>query len=170
MQLGEHAVLVAELLNEVSQARVTLLNADQKSEYDEELRKQQTPEPVPEPTPVPIPVVETPTPTPVVVRGTVTQDFPVSVVQSVKSPRRRKPKEIWKQSVVIGVSVVVFYFFDDTGFFYGATCLFSGLTITNAMNSRVIKELKREIESLKSRDSTGADEPTPPADEPATDD
>jgi formylglycine-generating enzyme required for sulfatase activity len=36
----------------------------------------------------------------------VTQEFPVSVVQSAKKPRRRKPKEIWKRPVVIGVSVV----------------------------------------------------------------
>jgi hypothetical protein len=43
LQAGEHEVLVAQLLNEVSQARVTLLNADQKAEYDEELRKQQAP-------------------------------------------------------------------------------------------------------------------------------
>jgi hypothetical protein len=106
MQSGEHAVLVAELLNEVSRARVTLLNADQKAEYDEELRRQQTPEPVPEPTPPPIPVVHTPAPTPVVVRGTVTQEFPVSVVQPAKRARRRKPKEIWKRPAVIGVSVV----------------------------------------------------------------
>jgi sulfatase modifying factor 1 len=108
MQAGEHAVLVAELLNEVSQARVTLLNEEQKAAYDEELRKQQTPEPVPEPTPPPIPVVQTPTPapTPVVVRGTVTQEFPVSVVQSAKRPRRRKQKQIWKRPAVIGVSVV----------------------------------------------------------------
>jgi formylglycine-generating enzyme len=108
LQAGEHEVLVAQLLNEVSQARVTLLNADQKAEYDEELRKQQTPEPVPEPTPPPIPVVQTPTPvpTPVVVRGTVTQDFPVSVVQSAKKPRRRRQQEIWKRPAVIGVSVV----------------------------------------------------------------
>jgi sulfatase modifying factor 1 len=110
LQAGEHAVLVAELLNEVSRARVTLLNADQKAGYDEELRKQQTPEPVPEPTPLPIPVVQTPAPTPtsVVVRGTVTQEFPVSVVLSVKRPRRRKvPKEIWKRPAVIGVSLGV---------------------------------------------------------------
>jgi sulfatase modifying factor 1 len=106
LQAGEHELLVAQLLNEVSQARVTLLNADQKAEYDEELRKQQTPEPVPEPTPPPIPVVQTPAPTPVVVRGTVTQEFPVSVVQPAISPRKRKPKEIWKRPVVIGVSVV----------------------------------------------------------------
>jgi hypothetical protein len=106
MQAGEHAVLVAELLNEVSQARVTLLNADQKAVYDEELWEQQTPEPEPEPTPVPIPVVQTPALTPVVVRGTVTQDFPVSVVQTAKKPRRRKPKQIWKRPAVIGVSVV----------------------------------------------------------------
>jgi formylglycine-generating enzyme required for sulfatase activity len=106
LQAGEHAVLVAELLNEVSQARVTLLNADQKAEYDEGLRKQQTPEPVPEPAPVPIPVVQTAAPTPVVVRGTVTQEFPVSVVQSAKRPRRRRQKEVWKQPAVIGISVV----------------------------------------------------------------
>jgi WD40 repeat protein len=59
LQAGEHEVLVAQLLNEVSQARVTLLNADQKTEYDEELRQQKAPEPVPEPAPVPIPVVQT---------------------------------------------------------------------------------------------------------------
>jgi sulfatase modifying factor 1 len=108
LQSGEHEVLVAQLLNEVSQARVTLLNADQKAEYDEELRKQQTPEPEPETTPPPIPVVQTPTPapTPVVVRGTVTQEFPVSVVQPTKKPRREVPKEIWKRPAVIGVSVV----------------------------------------------------------------
>jgi hypothetical protein len=51
LQAGEHAVLVAELLNEVSQARVTLLNVSQKAEYDEELRKQQTPELESEPAP-----------------------------------------------------------------------------------------------------------------------
>ena len=106
LQAGEHAVLVAELLNEVSQARVTLLNVDQKVAYDEQLRNPQTPEPEAEPTPPPIPVVQTTAPTPVVVRGTVTQEFPVSVVQSAKRPRRRKPKETWKQPVVIGVSVV----------------------------------------------------------------
>jgi WD40 repeat protein/formylglycine-generating enzyme required for sulfatase activity len=106
LQAGEHAVLVAQLLNEVSQARVTLLNADQKAAYDEELLKQLTPEPEAEPTPVPIPVVQTPPLTPVVVRGTVTQEFPVSVVQSAKRPRRRKQKQIWKRPVVIGVSVV----------------------------------------------------------------
>jgi formylglycine-generating enzyme required for sulfatase activity len=107
LQAGEHAVLVAELLNEVSQARVTLLNADQKAEYDEELRQQQTPEPEAEPTPPPIPVVQTPSPTPVVVRGTVTQEFPVSIVQPAKIPRRKRQKEIWKQPAVIGISVVV---------------------------------------------------------------
>jgi sulfatase modifying factor 1 len=109
-QAGEHEVLVAQLLNEVSLARVTLLNVDDKAEYDEGLREQQTPEPVPEPTPLPIPVVQTPAPTPtsVVVRGTVTQEFPVSVVLSVKRPRRRKvPKEIWKRPAVIGVSLGV---------------------------------------------------------------
>jgi formylglycine-generating enzyme len=108
LQAGEHAVLVAELLNEVSQARVTLLNAEQKAEYDEGLREQQTPEPEPEPTPPPIPVVQTPTPapTPVLVRGTVTQEFPVSVVQPAKRPRRRQPKKIWKRPAFIGVFLV----------------------------------------------------------------
>jgi TPR repeat protein len=106
LQAGEHEVLVAQLLNEVSQARVTLLNADQKAEYDEELREQQTPEPQPEPTPRAIPVVLTPAPKPVVVREPVTQKFPVSVVQSAKRPGRTRQKKIWKQPAVIGISVV----------------------------------------------------------------
>jgi hypothetical protein len=108
MQAGEHEVLVAELLNEVSQARVTLLNADQKAGYDEELRRQQTPEPVPEPTPPPIPVVQTPTPapSPVVVRGTVAQEFPAAIVPTVKKPHRRGQNNIWKQPAVIGISLV----------------------------------------------------------------
>jgi hypothetical protein len=37
------------------------------------------------------------------------------------------------------------------------------------MSRRVIKELKRENESLKSDASTGSVDTTPPADEPATD-
>jgi formylglycine-generating enzyme required for sulfatase activity len=106
LQAGEHAVLVAELLNEVSRARVTLLNADQKAGYDAELREQQIPEPEAEPTPVPIQVVQTPPPTPVVVRGTVTKEFPVSIVQPAKRPRRTRQKQTWKRRVVIGVSVV----------------------------------------------------------------
>jgi hypothetical protein len=83
LQAGEHAVLVAELLNEVSRARVTLLNADQKAGYDEELRKQQRPEP-----------------------EAVTQESPVSIVPTVKNPHSKVQKEIWKQPAVIGVSVV----------------------------------------------------------------
>jgi formylglycine-generating enzyme required for sulfatase activity len=82
LQAGEHAVLVAELLNEVSQARVTLLNADQKAEYDEQLRKQQAPEPVPEPTPVPITVVQTPAPTPVLRSESEPTPVPIPVVQT----------------------------------------------------------------------------------------
>ena len=83
LQAGEHTVLVADLLNEVSQARVTLLNADQKAEYDEQLRKQQTPEP-----------------------EAVSQEFPVSIVPTANKPRRKVQQEVWKQPVVIGVSLV----------------------------------------------------------------
>jgi formylglycine-generating enzyme required for sulfatase activity len=108
LQAGEHEVLVAQLLNEVSQARVTLLNVDEKVAYDEGLRKQQTPEPVPEPAAAPIPMKQTPdpSPTPVVVRGTVTQEFPVSIVQPARRPRRRAQNKILKRPVLIGVSVV----------------------------------------------------------------
>jgi len=106
LQAGEHELLVAQLLNEVSQARVTLLNVDDKAEYDEGLREQQTPEPQPEPTPRAIPVVLTPAPKPVVVREPVIQEFPVSVVQPTKKPRREVPKEIWKRPAVIGISLV----------------------------------------------------------------
>jgi sulfatase modifying factor 1 len=119
LQAGEHAVLVAELLNEVSQARVTLLNADQKAAYDEELREQQAPEPDPEPTPPPIPVVQTPaplqnipSPTPVAERERVIQNRPQalaaewSTLQPTKKPRGKGQKEIWKRPAVIGVSLV----------------------------------------------------------------
>ena len=106
LQAGEHELLVAQLLNEVSQARVTLLNADQKAEYDEGLRELQAPEPEAEPAAAPTAVMQTPAPSPVVVREPVIQEFPVSVVQPAKRPRRRKPKEIWKRPAVIGVSVV----------------------------------------------------------------
>jgi formylglycine-generating enzyme required for sulfatase activity len=117
LQSGEHAVLVAELLNEVSQARVTLLNTDQKAEYDEELRKQQTPESVPDPTP--IPVVQTPTPlqnipppTPAGDWEPVAQNRPQALAaewatfQTAKRPRRKVQQGIWKRPAVIGVSVV----------------------------------------------------------------
>jgi WD40 repeat protein len=123
LQAGEHAVLVADLLNEVSQARVTLLNEDQKAEYDEGLRKQQTPEPTPEPVlaptpvitpepepkPAPILVVKTPEPSPILVADSepATQESAVSIVQPVKRPRRRWQKEIWQRPAVIGVSLGV---------------------------------------------------------------
>jgi hypothetical protein len=119
MQAGEHAVLVAELLNEVSQARVTLLNADQKTAYDEELRKQQTPAPVPDPTPPPIPVVQTPAPlhniplpTPVADREPIAQNRPQamtaewSTFQTVKEPQIKAQKRNWKRPAVVGISVV----------------------------------------------------------------
>ena len=38
LQAGEHAVLVAQLLNEVSQARVCLLDGKSKARYDTQLR------------------------------------------------------------------------------------------------------------------------------------
>ena len=38
LQAGEHAVLVAQLLNEVSQARVCLLDGKSKDRYDTQLR------------------------------------------------------------------------------------------------------------------------------------
>jgi hypothetical protein len=89
--------------------------------------------------------------------------------KSLKYERQSMWTTVTLLCVMTAIAVVGFYFFDDTGFSLAATCLFSGLTITNAMNSRVIKELKREIESLKSVDSTGSVDPPPPADEPATD-
>ena len=40
MQSGQHANLVAQLLNEVSEARVTFLDPEKKSIYDEQLRRE----------------------------------------------------------------------------------------------------------------------------------
>jgi hypothetical protein len=53
------------------------------------------------------PAAATPvSPIPVVVREPVIQEFPVSVVQPTKKPRREVPKEIWKRPAVIGISLV----------------------------------------------------------------
>jgi hypothetical protein len=49
MQSGEHTVLVAELLNEVSQARVCLLDGKSKSRYDTQLRSDLEPAPEQDP-------------------------------------------------------------------------------------------------------------------------
>ena len=43
MQAGEHESLVAQLLNEISSARVTLLDPEQKAAYDAQLRNERTP-------------------------------------------------------------------------------------------------------------------------------
>jgi hypothetical protein len=108
LQAGEHAALVAEMLNEVSQARVTLLNADQKAAYDEQLRKHQTSGL--EPAPAPTPILQTPPPLPGVPSSTlvddsqpVTQPIAGSVVQSTDKPHRSEPREVWKGPAVIGI-------------------------------------------------------------------
>jgi WD40 repeat protein len=49
LQAGEHEVLVAQLLNEVSQARVCLLDGKSKSRYDTQLRSQLEPAPEQDP-------------------------------------------------------------------------------------------------------------------------
>ena len=49
LQAGEHAVLVADLLNEVSQARVCLLDGKSKSRYDTQLRSDLEPAPEQDP-------------------------------------------------------------------------------------------------------------------------
>jgi WD40 repeat protein len=49
LQSGEHEVLVAELLNEVSQARVCLLDGKSKSRYDTQLRSDLEPAPEQDP-------------------------------------------------------------------------------------------------------------------------
>ena len=67
---------------------------------------------------------------------------------------------------VYGLWCIFFDFNEELGTAAAGFACAGGLY---ASGNRVIKELKREIESLKSGDSTGADEPTPPADEPATD-
>jgi hypothetical protein len=108
LQAGEHATLVAEMLNEVSQARVTLLNADQKAAYDEQLREQQTPEP--KPTPAPTPTLQTPPPLPGVPSSIpvddsepVTHSAAGSPIQSTDKPPKSESKEVWKGPPIVGL-------------------------------------------------------------------
>jgi len=76
---------------------------------------------------------------------------------------------LWTFYAMFGVYGLWCIFFDFNEELGTAAAGFACAGGLYASGNRVIKELKREIESLKSGDSTGADEPTPPADEPATD-
>jgi formylglycine-generating enzyme required for sulfatase activity len=119
LQAGKHEVLVAQLLNEVSQARVTLLSADEKVAYDQQLRKEQTPQPEAKPAVVPIPVMQTPSPfhnlpSPTLIgnRKPVTRKTPLSmaaiwpIVQPARKPRWKVLQGICKRPEVIGISLV----------------------------------------------------------------
>ena len=60
-------------------------------------------------------------------------------------------------------------YFDSSRFVTAAIFLAGGFTIANTTNRLLIKELKGEIETLKSGDSTVSVDPAPPEDESATD-
>ena len=91
MQAGEHPDLVAQLLNEVSQARVTLLDPHKKSAYDAQLRNERTPKEA-ESEPAAAPIVQ--------------PAAPASRPRNVP-PRKRRTvaKPIWKCLEVIGISI-----------------------------------------------------------------
>ena len=91
-------------LNEIAAARDNILAGKVQTAIDP-----------PSPTETPIkPVVEkadtaaatSVSPVPVLVREPATQEFPVSIVQPAKRPRRRQPKKIWGRPAVIGAAVV----------------------------------------------------------------
>jgi hypothetical protein len=102
--LGEQGIIAERLLNEIAAARDNILAGNVQTAV-ETLSPVETPiEPDVEKVD---PAAATPvSPIPVVVREPVIQEFPVSVVQPTKKPRREVPKEIWKRPAVIGVSVV----------------------------------------------------------------
>ena len=98
MQSGEHAILVAQLLNEVSQARVTLLDPELKSAYDTQLRKEQEPEKAVSSSAVPL-VVQATAPA-----GNLPIP-PSSGPRNVTPIRKRTvAKPIWKRPEAIGLS------------------------------------------------------------------
>ena len=98
MQAGQHANLVAQLLNEISQARVTLLDPHKKSAYDAQLRNERTPKQA-QPTPAPAPVVQPAAP------AVNLPTPPPSGTRNVTPHRKRTgSKRIWKRPEVIGLS------------------------------------------------------------------
>jgi hypothetical protein len=93
LQAGEHAVLVAQLLNEVSQARVCLLDGKSKSRYDTQLRSDL--EPAPEQDPLAV----------------AAEELAAISSRPATRPRSRGGKPFWQQPWFIpaagGVVVVV---------------------------------------------------------------
>ena len=78
----------------------------------------------------------------------------------------------WMSLVVMCVFIAgnaAGFYFDNYRLMRAGVFLAIGFAIAEGMSRRVIKELKRENESLKSDASTGSVDTTPPADEPATD-
>ena len=100
LQAGEHAKLVAQLLNEVSQARVTLLDPEQKSDYDAQLRHERTPKEA-EPAPAAAPIVQ-----PAAPAVNLPAPPPRRTFSNV-GPKHKRPvtKPIWKRPKVIGLSM-----------------------------------------------------------------
>tara|TARA_Y100001968_G_scaffold274236_1_gene267322 strand:- start:557 stop:1195 length:639 start_codon:yes stop_codon:yes gene_type:complete len=99
MQAGEDADLIAQLLNEVSQARVTLLDPEQKSAYDAQLRIERTPKEA-QPTPAASPIVQPAAP------AVNLPAPPPSGPRNVATPREQTGFQIvWKRPKVIGLSI-----------------------------------------------------------------
>jgi formylglycine-generating enzyme required for sulfatase activity len=102
--LGEQGKIAERLLNEIAAARDNILAGNVQTAVE-------TPSPVETPIEPDVEKVDPAAVTPVspilvADREPVTQEFPVSVVQPAKKPRRRRQQEIWKRPVVIGVSGV----------------------------------------------------------------
>ena len=65
--------------------------------------------------------------------------------------------------ICLAMALFLLSLYLDSRFFMGMVSgLAFGFAIAHAMSRRVIKELKREIETLKSGASTGSVEPTSP--------
>jgi len=98
MQSGQHANLVAQLLNEVSQARVTLLDPEKKSGYDSQLHNERTPRQA-QPEPAAALVVQA--------SGVNLPTPPPRRTSSNAGPNRKRTvtKPIWNRPKVIGLSM-----------------------------------------------------------------
>jgi len=100
MQAGEHESLVAQLLNEISSARVTLLDPEQKSAYDAQLRIERTPKEA-QPTPAAAPIVQTAAPA---VSLTTRKQPAFGTLPKTRKWRGRNP--ILSRKTLIGLTIV----------------------------------------------------------------
>jgi hypothetical protein len=142
--LGEQGKIAERLLNEIAAARDNILAGEVQTAVETPLAVETPIEPDVEKTD---PSAVTPV-SPILVadREPVTQEFPVSVVQSAKRSGRKVQKGIWKRPAVIICAFVVF-------FLISGWCIFSSVLDYSEIPAPPVADSKPEPDELSATDS-----------------